>query len=587
MANRILVMNLTRMGDLVQSTPLISGLRKKHPDASITLMVCKEFESFASRIPFVDDVIVYDVLQFNRMKEQGETVTWDVIYRYLEDLLRGVMERQFDLIFNLSHSRLSALMITYMGHGNVRGFFCNKTGDRMTHQPWLQYFGIEPFNRAYNSFNLADIYLRSGEVESQFDRVMIKTGLDDFVAAEEIMRRENIHDDDFLIGFQAGSSLEGRRWPTRSFAELGDMLAANLNAKIVLFGVESESAQAREILALSKMKSRFVDLTGKTSISQLIGLLKRCRYLVTNDTGTMHIAAAVGTRVVGLFFAHAHPHETGPYGDGHLVFQARIPCAPCSYGVECNNIVCVQKVRPADVYSLMQSHIAHGVWKAPEITPPLDEVHIVQSGFDPNGFLRFAPLIKRPVTRQGILILAYREMWIVSLTWNDSARFSAPQNIGLLVQTLKDDFDVEAVDSVLGDLRHDLALFRELMQISREGVRTGEEIRKTTLRKKFDSAKIKALGQKISELDERINLLGMGHPQVKPLTDMFNKRKENLDGDDVSRLAGETVHCYTRLGCESARMVEILAGVAESFGGSRSAGFHAGLNSIKAAVPGK
>jgi len=580
-------MNLTRMGDLIQSTPLISGLRKKHPDASITMMVCKEFEAFASRIPFVDDLIVYDVLQFTRRKERGESVTWDVIYRYFEDLLRGVMERRFDLIFNLSHSKLSALMITYMGHNNVRGFFCNQTGDRMTHQPWLQYFGIEPFNRAYNSFNLVDIYLRSGEVESQFDQVMIKTEPEDFAAAGDILRRENIQDDDFLIGFQAGSSLEGRRWPTRSFAELGDRLAANLNAKIVLFGVESESGQAREILALSKMKDRFIDLTGKTTISQLIGLLKRCRYLVTNDTGTMHIAAALGTRIVGLFFAHAHPHETGPYGEGHLVFRARIACAPCSYGVECNNVVCIQKVRPEDVYSLMQAHVQHGEWKAPERARLSDEIDIVRSGFDPNGLLQFTPLIKRGVTRQDILILAYREMWPDSLARSDSAKLAVRQSLAPLVRTLKESFDVAAADSVRQDLQQDLLLFQELRQISQTGATIGKKIWKRTLRKNFDAAKIETLGQRIAELDERIDMLGMTHPQVKPLTDMFNKRKENLDGDDVSRLAGETVHCYTRLGRESARMVEIIAGLAESCGGSPPAGFHAGLSSIKVAVPGK
>ena len=245
-------MNLTRMGDLIQSTPLISSLNNKYPSANITLMVSKEFEKFAERIPLIDEIIAYDILQFNQRKNEGEKISWDELYSYLEHMLHQIIERQFDLVYNLSHSRLSALMIAYMGQKNVRGFYCNKAGDRMTNHPWLQYFGIEPFNRIYNSFNLVDIYLQSVEVKSQFERVMIKVEPDDIVNAENILKNINVTKHDLLIGFQAGSSLEGRRWSTKSFAELGDLLITNLNAKILLFGVESETDQAKEVFSLSE-----------------------------------------------------------------------------------------------------------------------------------------------------------------------------------------------------------------------------------------------------------------------------------------------------------------------------------------------
>ena len=77
----------------------------------------------------------------------------------------------------------------------------------------------------------------------------------------------------------------------------------------------------------------------------------------------MHVAAAVGTTIIGLFFAHAHPYETAPYSPGHLIFQARIPCAPCSYGVECNNVICVRKVYPEHLLAMIQSHFIEGSWR--------------------------------------------------------------------------------------------------------------------------------------------------------------------------------------------------------------------------------
>ena len=105
-----------------------------------------------------------------------------------------------------------------------------------------------------------------------------------------------------------------------------------------------------------------------TNFGQFSTLVKSCAYLVTNATGTMHIAAAVSTPIIGLFFAHAHPFETGPYSPGHLIFQARISCAPCSYGVECNDTVCVRKVLPDHLLSMIRIHEKDGKWTEP--SPP-------------------------------------------------------------------------------------------------------------------------------------------------------------------------------------------------------------------------
>ena len=139
-------MSLTRMGDLIQSTPLICGWRKKYPDAHITLMVSSDFSGFAERIPGIDDHIVFNLRQFNERMDEKD-FTWIEIYRYLESFLQSIMDRNFGTVFNLSHSRLSALMIRYLDIADIRGFHCTGYGDRVTHHPWLQYFGIEPFNR--------------------------------------------------------------------------------------------------------------------------------------------------------------------------------------------------------------------------------------------------------------------------------------------------------------------------------------------------------------------------------------------------------------------------------------------------------
>ena len=152
------------MGDLIQTTPLIQGLKKKYPNAKITLMVSSDFENAISLIPNVDNSIIFNLRQFKE-SEDWEDESWVKIYRYIESQLNDIRSKSYDMLVNLSHSRLSALMVLYLKVKNVIGFHCNSIGDRMTGHPWKQYFGTEPFNRNFNEFNLVEIFSRSAGVD--------------------------------------------------------------------------------------------------------------------------------------------------------------------------------------------------------------------------------------------------------------------------------------------------------------------------------------------------------------------------------------------------------------------------------------
>jgi len=349
----ILIISLTRMGDLIQNTPLIMGLREKHPNARITLMVSSDFESVVSLIPDINNAIVINLRQF-KDSEKWEDKSWIKVYRYLESELDKVRNESFDLLVNLSHSRLSALMVHYLKVKNIVGFYCNNFGDRMTGHPWMQYFGTEPFNRSFNEFNLVEIFSRSGGIDLAGKEIKVLKQEADYVNKELSIENLKKSNDQLVIGFQIGSSLENRRWSTQSFANLADLLIQELNVHILLFGVESESKSAKEMMDLTCNKSRVTDFTGKTDLKQLSILLSGCDYLITNDTGTMHLAAALNTKIIGLFFAHAHPFETAPFSIGHLIIQPRLSCAPCSYGVHCNNIICIEKVIPEHILSFLK-----------------------------------------------------------------------------------------------------------------------------------------------------------------------------------------------------------------------------------------
>ncbi len=570
MARNILILSLTRMGDLIQTTPLIQGLKDKYPDARITLMVSSDFEDAVSLIPGVDDSLVFNLRQF-KDPSAWEDESWVKIYRYIESELNSIRDKNYDLLVNLSHSRFSALMVHYLKVKNVIGFHCSATGDRLTGHPWMQYFGTEPFNRNFNEFNLVEIFSRSSDIDMTGREIQVLESSTDSCSDQEGLFNFSKSDDDLVIGFQIGSSLENRRWSTASFAKLADLLVEKLNVRILLFGVASESKSAAEMIQLVSNKDRVTDLTGKTDLKQLTGLLKGCDYLVTNDTGTMHLAAALNTKIIGLFFAHAHPFETAPFSSGHLIFQARISCAPCSYGVHCSNIVCVEKVLPEHILTFVENHIEHKKWQMPSDLINASELNVYETVTSSDGLIRLKPVIRHALELEDIFRLAYSVLWREALVPETSTNI-------LSLQELLEEYENSDSQTVRELLGNKMELLETIEALGEEGARLCEGIVKSAAHAL--PVKLVRFGDEIQKIDEKIELTGMAHPELKPITDMFTKRKENLMGSDISRLGIESQKCYTLLRNESRRMIEILT--AEDVGVSYST-----HSSIRVAVPGR
>ncbi len=538
------------MGDLIQTTPLISGLRDKYPDARITLMVSSDFVDAVTLIPDIDDSVVFNLRQF-KDSEQWDDESWVKIYRYIESELNEIRNESYDLLVNLSHSRLSALMVYYLKVKNVIGFHCNGSGDRITGHPWMQYFGTEPFNRSFNEFNLVEMFTRSAGVDLKDREIQISQKFIERDVNELFDARVQKTKNELVIGFQIGSSLENRRWSTKSFAELADLLIEKLNARILLFGVASESKSAADMISLVKEKSRVVDLTGKTDIPQLTELLSDCDYLVTNDTGTMHLAAALKTKIIGLFFAHAHPFETAPFSSGHLIFQARISCAPCSYGVHCNNIVCVDKVLPEHIFNFVEGHLELGRWEVPSELKNADELNIFETILSSQGIVSLRPMLKRDLSLNDLFRLAYAVLWRETLDVEIKTDLKVVQeNLG--------NFSISDYDNLLDSLSVKIKFLKEIEALGTEGVRLCEGIVKNASGIRALPEKLVKFGEGIDSIDEKIELIGMTHPELKPITDLFCKRKENLIGSDISRLGIESRECYSLLQKESRRMIEVL-----------------------------
>jgi lipopolysaccharide heptosyltransferase II len=151
------------------------------------------------------------------------------------------------------------------------------------------------------------------------------------------------------VALNLGASHPVNRWPVERFASLADRLTKEMGAVVLLVGGNDDRELADGVLA--QLTTPVVDLVGRTSLTELGGVLQRCKLAVSADTGPLHLATAVGTPVIALFGA-ADPERTGPVGEGHLVIQANdLTCVPCRSRscnhtpyLECMSLITVDEV---------------------------------------------------------------------------------------------------------------------------------------------------------------------------------------------------------------------------------------------------
>ncbi|MCB2184720.1 MAG: glycosyltransferase family 9 protein [Desulfobulbaceae bacterium] len=145
---------------------------------------------------------------------------------------------------------------------------------------------------------------------------------------------------------------EANRWPADRFGRL----AAKLPLPSLMISGKGDADVVEQ--AVSHSQGKAIDLAGKTSLPELIAIMRRARFLVTNDTGPMHISAACDTPVFAIF-GPANPIRTGPYGTIHTVIKKDLPCAPCYRWKPCENWRCMEEITVDEVYEIINNKMKY------------------------------------------------------------------------------------------------------------------------------------------------------------------------------------------------------------------------------------
>lgn len=302
---KILIRGPNWVGDAVLAIPALKAIRERFPAAEITLLVRPWVAGLFSAAPYVDKV----------WSENKPTTLKSWV-----SIMRDIRGQRFDTALLLPNSFESALM---MFLGGVR----QRIGYATDGRRWML---TDPVTRASERRHQIHYYLDLAKALSAVtDRpsISIEATSSERQSARELLATERISEKTAFLVLNPGAAYgSAKRWHQERFANVADNLARELDLQVAIIGSGAERPIADQIRA--GMKSQTAVLNGKTSLETLIGVLAESSLMITNDSGPMHIAAALGIPTVAIF-GPTDEINTGPFGPRTRVVKHAVECSPC------------------------------------------------------------------------------------------------------------------------------------------------------------------------------------------------------------------------------------------------------------------
>jgi lipopolysaccharide heptosyltransferase II len=311
---KILVRAPNWVGDAVMSIPALEAIRQSHRDAEISILVRPAVAALLSGQPFADRIVKYD----NRGNHRG--------WLGREKLIRQLRGERFDVAVLLQNAFEAAWLAWRVGIPERIGYARDARGVLLTTAVSVPRTGEIP---AHESHYYLEMLRRAGWVDSRGEVAPIRLQIPEpaHQAAETALRRAGTRDGAWRCAIAPGASYGAAKcWPPERFASLADRLISECDADVIFFGTPGE----REIIAriCSAMKSRAISLAGETSMGDLAALFSACSAFVGNDSGAMHVAAAAGIPVIGIF-GSTDPEGTAPVTQQFTLIREEVSCSPC------------------------------------------------------------------------------------------------------------------------------------------------------------------------------------------------------------------------------------------------------------------
>ena len=335
---RILIVRTDRIGDVLLSTPVIKALRRKYTQAYISMIVSPYARDIVENNPYLDEVIIYDK---------------DIKHKSLMRSLKfaGLLsKKKFDLAVILHPTNRMHLLIFLAGIPKRLGYkrkfgFLNNLAKAHTKQEGRRH------EAEYNLDLLSGLGV-SGSARDLF--MPIKPESEQWV--KDLFALHGIKETDRLLAINPGASCPSKIWPAANFAQVAEILASRYNFKILVVAGAKDVPLANMIA--NRIGDRALNLSGKTSVSHLASVLKRCALFVSNDSGPVHIASSLDVPVISIFGRNQpglSPRRWGPLGRLDKYLHKEVGCIQCLAHNCKKEFACLKAISVEDVLSAAES----------------------------------------------------------------------------------------------------------------------------------------------------------------------------------------------------------------------------------------
>lgn len=316
---RILIRSSNWLGDAVMSVPAVRAIKNGRPDAHVTILTPEKIAPMWKLIPEVDQVL---------------SLSGKSLFKAMRLIAK---EEEFDVAVLFPNSLRVALeawrvprKVGYRGHGRA----------------WLINQIVREPRRPGRPEHHAIRFLRIAE-DCGAD-IDFNTHIGTFSLAQTSNTKHQT-----FLGLCPGAEYgPAKCWLPERFAEVATNISEKSKAKWVLFGTKNDEAAGQTIAAA--LGDKCSNRIGQTTLEELISELRNCRALLTNDTGTMHLASLLGVPVVAVF-GSTEPALTGPLGNGHQIVRKHVECSPCFLRKCPIDFRCMKEVTTRHVVDAMMS----------------------------------------------------------------------------------------------------------------------------------------------------------------------------------------------------------------------------------------
>ncbi len=330
-ARNMLVRGTNWIGDVIMSLPAIAAVKGTCPGCRITVLAKPWVADVYALCADVDEVMVFQSPGIH----DGLSGKWR-----LASQLRA---RGFDAALLLQNA-IEAAIIARLARVPVRaGYSTDGRGMLLTH-PVKVRKGVRALNQTRYYLEM----VKACGFDFDPGEPSITPGEEDLSKARRILSEYGVKKGEFLVGMAPGAAYgPAKMWYPDRYAALADRLAERMSARVLLFGSGADRRQTA--IVQGSARHRLIDVAGETTLAEAIALISQCGLFISNDSGLMHVAGALGVPLIAIF-GSTDPKATSPAGSRSVVIHKKVECSPCLKKTCPRDFRCMDLIAMEDVY---------------------------------------------------------------------------------------------------------------------------------------------------------------------------------------------------------------------------------------------